>query len=126
MDNYIISNKSGRPMKIGSKIHRKSIMTKIRKNAESTTILTDIDYQDSKKLKKSLPALSEDKFYCYEPVTKKLITKNRSIKSDELINFICAQLPNIIDRILTEIDEEDNRDKTKAKMISIFHNCLLN
>jgi hypothetical protein len=124
MDNYIINKKSKRPVKIGSKIHRKAIMTKIRQNTESTTILTDIDYQDSKKLKKSLPPISEDKFYCYEPVTRNIITKNKSVKSNELINFICSQLPNIIDKILNDIDEDDDRDKTKAKMISIFHSCL--
>ena len=124
MDNYIINKNSGRPVKIGSRIHRKSVMSKIRKNTESATVLTDIDYQDSRKLKKSLPVLPEDKFYCYEPTTKKLITKNKSIKSDEIINFICSQLPNIIDKILNEIDDTDDRDKTKTKMIKIFHECL--
>lgn len=125
MDNFILNKKSGRPMKIGGKSHRRAIITRIRDNAEIKTILTDINMDDYKKLKKSLPRLSEDKFYYYDPKTKIVITKNKSIKPEQLIKHICDQLPNIIDRILNEIDEKDNRDITRSKMIDIFHQSIL-
>ncbi len=124
MDNYIINKNSGRAMKIGSKAHKTAIIRKVRQSDDNKTILTNIEHQETQKLKKSLPALSEDKFYYYESKTKSLITKNKSLKSNEIIIHICNQLPSIIDRILNEIDETDDRDKTKAKMIRIFHESI--
>lgn len=124
MEGYIINKNSGRPMRIGSKAHRSAIMKKVRQSDDNKTILTNIEHQDTQKLKKSLPGLTEDKFYYYEPKTRSLITKNKSLKSDEIIMHICRQLPNIIDRILNEIDDQDDRDQTKAKMIRIFHESI--
>ena len=111
-------------MKIGSKAHKTEIIKKVRQSDDNRIILSNIDHQDTKKLKKSLPTLTEDKFYYYESKTKSLITKNKSLKSNEIIIHICNQLPSIIDRILNEIDETDDRDKTKAKMIRIFHESI--
>lgn len=124
MDNYIINKRSGRVMKIGSKAHKQYIMKNIRQNNDNKIILSNLEYDDYKKLKKSLPVLEPNKFYYYESKTKILMTKNKSVKQDELITHICNMLPTIIDKILDEINDDDDRDKTKAKMINIFHQSI--
>lgn len=125
MDNYIINKKTGRPMKIGSKVHKRYLLNKIRQNTENKTVLSNIDISDSKKLKKSLPILGDGQFYCYEGTTQSLMVKNKSLKALEIIKYICDKLPSIIDKVIDDIDEEDDRDKTKQKMVKIFHDSLL-
>jgi len=125
MDSYIINKTTGRPMKIGSKVHKRYLLNKIRQNTENKTVLSNIDISDSKKLKKSLPILGDGQFYCYEGTTQSMMVKNKSLKALEIIKYICDKLPTIIDKVIDDIDEEDDRDKTKQKMVRIFHDSLL-
>tara|TARA_R110000772_G_scaffold132678_1_gene241172 strand:- start:648 stop:1028 length:381 start_codon:yes stop_codon:yes gene_type:complete len=125
MDNYIINKTTGRPMKIGSKVHKRYLLNKIRQNTENKTVLSNIDIADSKKLKKSLPILGDGQFYCYEGTTQSMMVKNKSLKALEIIKYICDKLPTIIDKVIDDIDEDDDRDKTKQKMVKIFHDSLL-
>ncbi len=125
MDNFIINKKTGRPMKIGSRVHKRYLLEKIRNNTENKTVLSNIDISDSKKLKKSLPVLGDGQFYCYEGQTQSMMVKNKSLKALEIIKYICDKLPTIIDKIIDDIDEDDTKDDTKKKMISIFHDSLL-
>lgn len=125
MNEYIINQKSSRPIKIGGKAYRSALISKIRDNTDVNIILSNIERDDYKKLKKSLPILPNNKFYCYESKTKNLITKNKSIKPDQLINYICDKLPTIIDTILDEINDDDERDVIKSKMINIFHKSII-
>jgi len=126
MDNYILNKNTGRVTKIGSKAHRRAIVSKIRKNPQNNTVLSNISQVDSKKLKCSLPELDNNKFYCYDPLNKNLITKNKSLKCEEILKYICNQLPVIIDKIIDDIPDDANRETTKSKMIEIFHDSLLN
>ena len=73
-----------------------------------------------------MPELDNNKFYCYDNTNKNIITKNKSLKCEEILKYICNQLPNIIDKIIDDIDENATRDETKSKMIEIFHDSLLN
>jgi len=125
MDSFIINKKTGRPLKIGSRAHRRYLLDKIRKNTENKTVLSNIDIADSKKLKKSLPILGEGQFYCYEGQTQSMMVKNKSLKTIEIIQYICSKLPTIIDKIIDGIEEDDDRDKTKQKMVKIFHDSLI-
>jgi hypothetical protein len=125
MDNYCINQTTNRITKIGSKAYIRNLKKNIRQNTKNKTILSDIDYEDSKKLKKSLPPLEDNMFYSYDAINKTIVTKNKSIKIDEIIQYICKKLPNIIDDIIDGIDDNATRDETKSKMIQIFHNALL-
>ena len=125
MDSYIINKTTGRPMKIGSKVHKRYLLNKIRNNTENKTVLSNIDISDSKKLKKSLPVLGDGQFYCYNGETQSMMVKNKSLKTIEIIQYICKKLPSIIDKIIDGIEEEDDRDKTKQKMVKIFHDSLM-
>ena len=126
MDNYIVNKKTNRVVKIGSKCHRRHILTKIRQNTKNSTVLTRVSHEDSKKLKNSLPELDHNKFYCYDTANQSIITKNRSLKCDEIIKYICEKLPCIIDQVIDDIPEDADRDTTKKLMIEIFHSSLLN
>lgn len=125
MDQYIINKHSGRPTKIGSRAHKKHILSKIRENTKNSIILTNIDVSDSKKIKKSLPKLNGEQFYHYDHVNKNVITKNKSLKTNELLSYISKKLPDIIDKIIDDINEDDDRDATKQKMLAIFYDSLL-
>lgn len=125
MDDYIINKKTGRPVKIGSRAHRRYLLDKIRKNTENKTVLSNIDIADSKKLKASLPVLGDGQFYCYNGETQSMMVKNKSLKALEIIKYICDKLPTIIDKIIDDISEDDTKDDTKKKMIQIFHDSLL-
>lgn len=122
---YIINSKTGKVLKIGGKAHKTAIINKIRNSNKNKTIIKDIDYDDSKKLKSKLPELSNDKYYYYEHKTKSIGTKNKALKVDELIKYICDQLPYIMENIIDNIDEDEPKDKIKSKMISIFHQSLI-
>jgi hypothetical protein len=122
---YIINSKTGKVLKIGGKAHKTAIINKIRNTDKNKTLISDIDYDDSKKLKSKLPELTNDKYYYYEHKTKSIATKNKSLKVDELIKYICDQLPTIMDNIIDGIDENEPKDKIKSKMISIFHQSLI-
>lgn len=126
MDNYVMNKKTNRVTKIGSKAYKRHLLSKLRPNTQNNTVLHNVSYEDSQKLKGSLPKVETDKFYCYEASSRKIITKNKSIKTDEIIRYICNQLPLIIDKIIDGIDENATRDETKTKMIAIFHEALLN
>lgn len=125
MDDYIINKKTNRPLRIGSRAHRRYLLDKIRKNTENKTVLSNIDIADSKKLKASLPVLGDGQFYCYEGQTQSMMVKNKSLKALEIIKYICDKLPTIIDKIIDGIEEDDDRDKTKKKMVQIFHDTLI-
>lgn len=125
MDSFIINKKTGRPIKIGSRCHRRYLLNKIRNNTENKTVLSNIDIADSKKLKKSLPILGDKQFYCYDGTTQSMMVKNKSLKTIEIIKYICNKLPSIIDSIIDGIEEDDTKEDTKKKMIEIFHNTLL-
>lgn len=125
MDNYCINQTTNRITKIGSKSYVRNLKKNIRQNTQNKTVLTDIDYEDSKKLRKSLPQLKDNMFYSYNTNNKTIVTKNKSIKIDEIIQYICKKLPNIIDDIIDGIDDNDTREETKSKMIQIFHNTLI-
>tara|TARA_R110002153_G_scaffold83478_4_gene209873 strand:+ start:1171 stop:1554 length:384 start_codon:yes stop_codon:yes gene_type:complete len=125
MDNFIINKKTGRPLRIGSRAHRRYLLEKIRNNTENKTVLSNIDIADSKKLKKSLPLLGDGQFYCYNGETQSMMVKNKSLKTIEIIQYICSKLPSIIDKIVDGIEETDSREDTKKKMVQIFHDSLL-
>lgn len=125
MDSYIINKTTGRPMKIGSKVHKRYLLHKIRHNTENKTVLSNIDIHDSKKLKASLPVLGDGQFYCYEGTTQSMMVKNKSLKALEIIKYICEKLPSIIDNIIDGIEDDDTKEDTKKKMVSIFHDSLL-
>lgn len=125
MDRFIINPTSGKPLKIGGKTHRHMLITKIRDGVQIDTVMINIEHNDYKRIKKSLPPLPPHKFYSFDRRTKSIITKNKSIRPEQLIRHICDQLPNIIDRILDEVSEDDDRDKIKLKMIECFHKSIL-
>ena len=125
MNNYCINETTNRITKIGSKAYVRNLKKNIRQNTRNKTVLTDIEYEDSKKLRKSLPQLEENKFYSYDTINKTIVTKNKSIKINEIIQYICNKLPSIIDDIIDGIEENATRDETKSKMIQIFHNALI-
>jgi len=125
MDEFIINKKTGRPLKIGSRAHKRYLLEKIRKNTQNKTVLSNIDIKDSKKLKESLPLLGDGQFYCYDGQTQSMMVKNKSLKALEIIKYICDKLPTIIDKIIDDINEDDTREDTKKKMVKIFHDSLL-
>ena len=122
---YIINSKTGKVLRIGGKAHKTAIINKIRNTDKNKTLISDIDYDDSKKLKSKLPELTKDKYYYYEHKTKSIATKNKALKVEELIKYICDQLPTIMDNIIDGIDENEPKDKIKSKMINIFHQSLI-
>ena len=88
MDSYILNKHTGRVTKIASKAYKRHLLSNIRQNTKNTTPLTNISYEDSQKLKDSLPKLTQDKFYCYDTVNQNIITKNKSLKCSELIRYM--------------------------------------
>ena len=125
MDEYIINKNTMRPTKIGSRTHKHAIITKLRKNTKNSVVLTNIDnLNDSKKIKKSLPKLNDEQFYYYEKTKNNIITKNKSLKVNELLKHITSILPEIIDKIIDNINDDDDREATKSKMIKIFYDSL--
>ena len=125
MDEYIINKNTMRPTKIGSRMHKKAIITKLRKDTKNSIVLTNIEsVNDSKKIKKSLPKLNDNQFYYYEKTNNNIITKNKSLKVNELLKHITSILPEIIDKIIDNINDDDDREVTKSKMIKIFYDSL--
>ena len=125
MDGFIVNKKTGRVMKIGSRVHKRYLLDKIRENTENKTVLSNISIYDSKKIKKSLPILKGNHFYCYDTQTQTVKIKNKSLKVDEVIKYICNKIPLIMDKIIDDISEDADRDTTKKKMIEIFYDSLM-
>lgn len=124
MDGYIINEKTGRPMKITGYTHKSLIRKKLRDNTENHIVLSNITYDDYKKIKKTLPVLNNEQFYYYDKYTQSVIKKNKSIKNAQIIKHVLDQLPTIIDNIIDDIDEKDNKDVIKQKMMKIFYASL--
>jgi len=124
MDGYIINQHTGRPMKMAGDTHRSLIRQKLRTKTDNHIVLTNITYDEYKKIKHTLPPINDEQFYYYERSTRKVILKNKSIKHNQILKYVLTQLPSIIDNILDEINETDDRDTIKQKISTIFYNKL--
>ena len=125
MNDYIINEKTGRPMKITGTTHKSLIRKKLRDNTDNDIVLSNITYDDYKKIKRTLPSINNEQFYYYDKHTRNVIKKNKSIKNQQILKYILDQLPSIIDNILEQINETDNKEIIKQKMITIFYNKLI-
>ena len=55
----------------------------------------------------------------------KLISKNNKLSTEQLLEYICEHYPNILEKSLDVIDENDDDDSIKKKFSDILHNKLM-
>ena len=79
IEDYIINSKTGKVLKIGGKAHKTAIINKIRNTDKNKTLISDIDYEDSKKLKSNCGA--ERHHYSMFNVGRSMFDVRRSVCS---------------------------------------------
>ena len=122
MDNYYLDKVTNTPIKICSVFYIKALKRKINGDIDKKEALSNIEYSDYLKIKKTLPALVPSQFYCY--TNNSVVIKNKSIKLNDFTKHLVDVLPNIIDQIVENINDSSITD-IKSKIVNIFYNSLI-
>lgn len=122
MDNYYLDNVTNTPIKICSVFYIKALKRKINGDIDKKEVLSNIEYSDYLKIKKTLPVLVPSQFYCY--TNNSVVIKNKSIKLNDFTKHLVDVLPNIIDQIVENINDSSITD-IKSKIVNIFYNSLI-
>ena len=122
MDNYYLDKVTNTPIKICSVFYIKALKRKINGDIDKKEVLSNIEYSDYLKIKKTLPALVPSQFYCY--TNKSVVIKNKSIKLNDFTKHLVDVLPSIIDQIVENINDSSITD-IKSKIVNIFYNSLI-
>ena len=122
MDNYYLDKVTNTPIKICSVFYIKALKRKINGDIDKKEVLSNIEYSDYLKIKKTLPALVQSQFYCY--TNKSVVIKNKSIKLNDFTKHLVDVLPSIIDQIVENINDSSITD-IKSKIVNIFYNSLI-
>jgi len=123
MDNYYLDKVTNTPIKICSVFYIKALKRKINGDIDDKKeVLSNIEYDDYLKIKRTLPALVSSQFYCY--TNKSVVIKNKSIKLNDFTKHLVDVLPSIIDQIVENINDSNITD-IKSKIVNIFYNSLI-
>lgn len=126
MSKYVLNPESGRCVKMHGKQYnlllKKTILKDKFVSADVITFEKDEDRELVDKVKKALPKKTGRFIANYK---NKLISKNNKVSTEQLLNYICENYPNILEKSLDVIDENDDDDTIKKKFSQILHQKLI-
>ena len=126
MSQYILNPESGRPLKLyGQKYNlllKKNILKDKMIIADVITFNINENKELIEKVKKALPKKTGRFIANYK---NKLISKNNKLTTEQLLTYICENYPNILEKSLDVINEDDDDDVIKKKFSEILHNKLI-
>ena len=126
MSQYILNPESGRPLKLyGQKYNlllKKNILKEKMIAADVITFNINENKELIEKVKNALPKKTGRFIANYK---NKLISKNNKLTTEQLLTYICENYPNILEKSLDVINEDDDDDTIKKKFSEILHNKLI-
>ena len=126
MSQYILNPESGRPLKLyGQKYNlllKKNILKDKMIAADVITFNINENKELIEKVKNALPKKTGRFITNYK---NKLISKNNKLTTEQLLTYICENYPNILEKSLDVINEDDDDDEIKKKFSEILHNKLI-
>ena len=126
MSQYILNPESGRPLKLyGQKYNlllKKNILKEKMIAADVITFNINENKELIEKVKNALPKKTGRFITNYK---NKLISKNNKLTTEQLLTYICENYPNILEKSLDVINEDDDDDEIKKKFSEILHNKLI-
>jgi hypothetical protein len=116
----IINPKTNRPIMIGSRVHRKLLADAIYKIEErESSIIYNIDEPH-----KEIEPFDEKTQYI-STHSGKIVKRFKCIKTKDVLKHIINVIPEVIDKYLAYVEENDTPDQMKAKLTQLLHNCIL-
>ena len=126
MSQYILNPDSGRPLKLyGQKYNlllKKNILKEKMIAADVITFNINENKELIEKVKNALPKKTGRFIATYK---NKLISKNNKLTTEQLLTYICENYPNILEKSLDIINEDDDDNAIKKKFSEILHNKLI-
>ena len=126
MSQYILNPESGRPLKLYGQKYNLLLKKNILKDKMITADVITFNINENKelieKVKNALPKKTGRFIANYK---YKLISKNNKLTTEQLLTYICENYPNILEKILDVINEDDDDDAIKKKFSEILHNKLI-
>ncbi len=55
----------------------------------------------------------------------KIVKRYKCIKTKDVLKHIISVFPEVIDKYLAYVEENDTPDQMKAKLTQLLHNCIL-
>ena len=116
----IINPKTNRPIVIGSRVHRKLIADAIYKIEErESSIIYNLDEPH-----KEIEGFDEKTQYI-STHSGKIVKRFKCIKTKDILKHIISVIPEVIDKYLAYVEENDTPEQMKAKLTQLLHNCIL-
>ena len=116
----IINPKTNRPIVIGSRVHRKLLADAIYKIDErESSIMYNITEPN-----KEIEPYDEKKQYISVHMGK-IVKRYKCIKTKDVLKHIISVIPEVIDKYLAYVEENDTPEQMKAKLTQLLHNCIL-
>ena len=116
----IINPKKNRPIVIGSRVHRKLLADAIYKIEErESSIIYNLDEPH-----KEIEGYDDKKQYISVHMGK-IVKRYKCIKTKDVLKHIISVIPEVIDKYLAYVEENDTPDQMKAKLTQLLHNCIL-
>ncbi len=56
----------------------------------------------------------------------KIVKRFKCIKTKDILKHIISVIPEVIDKYLAYVEENDTPEQMKAKLTQLLHNCILN
>ena len=126
MSQYILNPESGRPLKLYGQKYNLLLKKNILKDKMITADVITFNINENKelieKVKNALPKKTGRFIANYK---NKLISKNKKLTTEQLLTYICENYPNILEKSLDVINEDDDDDEIKKKFSEILHNKLI-
>ena len=126
MSQYILNPESGRPLKLYGQKYNLLLEKNILKDKMIAADVITFNINENKelieKVKNALPKKTGRFITNYK---NKLISKNNKLTTEQLLTYICENYPNILEKSLDVINEDDDDDAIKKKFSEILHNKLI-
>jgi hypothetical protein len=118
---FCINPKTNRPIRIGSRTHRQLITDAINRiDQRDTSLVYDGDENTEPEIDKFDKTLQYLTIY-----NGKIIARYKKIKTEQLLKHIIKIIPNVIDSYLGLIDDVDDNETLRNKLIQCLHSKLL-
>ena len=123
---YVINPSSGRPIQLYSKQYYLLVKKNILKDkfvpADVITFDTNEDPEIVQKVKHGMKVKTGSFITAYKD---KLVRKNHKIGIDQVLDYVIEHYPDILEKSLDAINDEDDDETIKKKFTEILHNKLL-
>jgi exosome complex RNA-binding protein Rrp4 len=123
---YGINPNSGRPIQLFSKQYYHLVKKNILKDKFVTADVIAFDKNEDaeliNKVKKGMKVKTGSFITAYKD---KLVRKNNKLSTEQLLEYIIENYPNILENSLDVIKNDDDDETIKKKFTEILHNKLL-